>query len=311
VQQWFFSAYVHRVGHYLIELHSGRLRVGAKRYRELMAQHAPLPGPPNESRSPSADVGEDRVEPTPARSSESVTLTLIGQVKAGKSSLVNALLGERRAATDVLPLTDAITRYHLAPLPGVGTSLAILDTVGYGREGPRADQLPATEKAASESDALLLVLHATNPGRQADLALLERLETWFAAHPEYKKPPIVGVLTHVDLLTPAMEWSPPYDWAAGQRRKEQAMRDAITAVTEHFGSRLAGIVPVCVADGKVWNVRDGLLGVLAARMDEAGAVGLVRALHAEANEGRVRKLWSQLVAGGRAALGVLAERVVR
>ena len=26
---------------------------------------------------------------------------------------------------------------------------------------------------------------------------------------------MVVVLTHVDLLTPAMEWSPPYDWVGG------------------------------------------------------------------------------------------------
>src|SRR5262245_20501510 len=36
---WYYTAFVHRIGTYLIELHSGRLRVGVKRYRELMAQH--------------------------------------------------------------------------------------------------------------------------------------------------------------------------------------------------------------------------------------------------------------------------------
>src|SRR5215471_2449876 len=33
---WFFTAYVHRLGTYLIDLHSGRLRVGARRYRALL-----------------------------------------------------------------------------------------------------------------------------------------------------------------------------------------------------------------------------------------------------------------------------------
>src|SRR5262249_54715294 len=33
---WFHTAFVHRLGTYLIELNSGRLRVGARRYRELM-----------------------------------------------------------------------------------------------------------------------------------------------------------------------------------------------------------------------------------------------------------------------------------
>src|SRR6185295_10135149 len=38
--QWFYTAFVHRFGAYLIDLNSGRLRVGAKRYRELLQEHA-------------------------------------------------------------------------------------------------------------------------------------------------------------------------------------------------------------------------------------------------------------------------------
>ena len=32
---WFHTAFVHRLGRYLIDLNSGRLRVGAERYRQL------------------------------------------------------------------------------------------------------------------------------------------------------------------------------------------------------------------------------------------------------------------------------------
>ena len=35
---WFYTAYVHRLGTYLIDVNSGRLRVGAERYRELLRQ---------------------------------------------------------------------------------------------------------------------------------------------------------------------------------------------------------------------------------------------------------------------------------
>src|SRR5262249_25872900 len=37
---WFYTAFVHRVGAYLIEVNSGRLRVGVKRYRELVQGQA-------------------------------------------------------------------------------------------------------------------------------------------------------------------------------------------------------------------------------------------------------------------------------
>ena len=36
---WFFTAYLHRLGTYLIEVNSGRLRVGAQRYLALKKQH--------------------------------------------------------------------------------------------------------------------------------------------------------------------------------------------------------------------------------------------------------------------------------
>src|SRR5262249_40008332 len=37
---WFYTAYVHRVGAYLIEVNSGRLRVGVQRYRQLIQGQA-------------------------------------------------------------------------------------------------------------------------------------------------------------------------------------------------------------------------------------------------------------------------------
>src|SRR5262249_26062244 len=38
LQVWFYGAFVHRLGTYLIDLHSGRLRVGATRYRQLLVE---------------------------------------------------------------------------------------------------------------------------------------------------------------------------------------------------------------------------------------------------------------------------------
>src|SRR5262249_14962617 len=140
-----------------------------------------------------------------------VTVTLFGQVKVGKSSLINALLGEQLAKTDVLPATATIARYELRP-PEVDSKLVLLDTVGYAHAGPKADQLQWTEAAVRESDLLLLVLHARTPARAADLSMLQQLRQWLDKNPELKRPPIVAVVTHIDLLSPAMEWAPPYDW---------------------------------------------------------------------------------------------------
>jgi predicted GTPase len=279
---WFYTAYLNRLGTYLIELYSGRLGVGADRYRALVDRYAP--------------AGEKGTVPSEA-TAPVVTLALFGQVKAGKSSLVNALLGDARAKTDVLPATAEITRYRLNQ-PAAGSALELLDTVGYGHEGPKADQLKATEQAAREADVLLLVLHVRNPAREADVQMLRRLREWFAARPDLRMPPLIAVLTHVDLLSPALEWSPPYDWQKPQRPKEKSIAAAVAAVREQLGEDVT-VVPVCTAERRVFNVTEELLPEILARLDEAHAVALLRCLRAELDQGQVRRVFRQLLSAGR------------
>jgi hypothetical protein len=58
---WFYTAYLQRLGTYLIELNSGRLRVGVRRYRELMQRHKaaaePAAGAPAAAGDPAARSG--------------------------------------------------------------------------------------------------------------------------------------------------------------------------------------------------------------------------------------------------------------
>lgn len=302
---WFYSAYVRELGFYLIELYSGRLRVGVGRYRELMKEHAhdpdapPVPVPPPEGVpvEPAADVpAKEPVAPKP----KGVSIVLIGQVKAGKSSLVNALLGERKAATDVLPLTSEVTKYELTA-PGVPTRLVLLDTAGFGRAGAVKDNLEETAEAVQGSDLVLWVAHARNPGRKADADFYSRLRQWFRDRQHLRFPPVIVVLTHVDLLSPAMEWAPPYDWVGGTRPKERSMADAVAAARESFPD-VDGLVPVCAAPSKQWGVPEELLPEIVALLGEAKAVSLLRCLHAEADEGKVKKVFAQLWAAGRKAV---------
>ena len=295
---WFYIAYLNRLGTYLIELHSGRLRVGVDRYRELLAQH----------RSPAISANGDGGPPLEA--AREVTIAVVGQVKAGKSSLINALLGEQKAITDVLPATNQISRYRLQP-GNINSQLAVLDTVGYGREGPSEDQLRATEEAARQADVLFLVLHARNPARQADVQLVDRLREWFAANPQLRMPPIIAVLTHVDLLSPALEWSPPYDWLHPRRPKEQQIREAVDAAREQLASRAAMVVPVCTAAGKVFGIDEALLPALAEKLGEAKAVALLRCIKNEADTEKVRRVFQQLLALGKAAAGIAWEQVTK
>jgi uncharacterized protein len=287
---WFYTAFLQRMGTYLIDLNSGRLKVGAERYRQLMSE---VRSPMSDVKATSSDIGH-----------QSVTIGLIGQVKAGKSSLVNAVLGQQRARTNVLPETQDITRYDLQ-LEGSPTRLEILDTVGYSHSGPREDQLPATQNAARQSDVLLLVLHARTGARQPDVRMCKALRKWFDSRPDLKMPSIVGVLTHVDLLAPAMEWQPPYRWQQPTRVKEQQIAEAVHAVREQLGEYLAAVVPVCAADGRVYGVEEWLLPTLVELLDEGRAVAMLRCLRAEVDAGKIRKVFEQLLAAGKEAATVL------
>jgi predicted GTPase len=295
---WFYTAFVHRVGTYLIDLNSGRLRVGARRYRELLNQARR-----SEKTKARTRDGQPVVEPSSPPGAAQVSIAVLGQVKTGKSSLVNALLGEQRAQTDVLPLTSEITRYELHTFPALPapredpeeSRLVLLDTIGYGHAGPKADQLQATRDSVQQTDLALLVLHARDPARQPDLDMLQALRAWFQARPHLKAPRILGVLTHIDLLSPIREWLPPYHWQAPKRPKEQSIHDAVATVEEQLGQYLVGVVPVCVARDKVYGVQEWLLPRLVDLLDEARAVALLRCLHTEADAGKLRKTLRQFL----------------
>jgi predicted GTPase len=306
---WFFIAFVHRLGTYLIDLNSGRLRVGATRYRQLVedaaraaavdaqAMERVAAGPFPAEQSP----GDDAVDQV-----RQVTVTLLGQVKAGKSSLVNALLGQQRARTGTTPLTDNVERYELLT-PGIPTRLVLLDTVGYGHEGPRLDQVASTAEAARQSDLLFLVLHGRNPARAADIEMLDQLRQWFADRPDLRSPPVIAVLTHIDLLSPALEWSPPYDWQSPKRPKEVNIREALAAARQQLGDRIVSIVPVCTDAGKEFGIDEALLPAVAAILDEVRGVALLRCLRAEADRDRIRKVFRQMLAAGKEATRIAWE----
>ncbi len=299
---WFQTVYLRQLGRYLIELNSGRLKVGAKRYLELLALHQ-VPTPPADD-LPGAEAADTPAAPPPPADADPavlpVTIAIVGPVKAGKSSLVNAFLGEQRAATDVLPLTAGHVRYSLrrAGMP----PCTLIDTMGFGNEGPTADDVTIAIEAARVADLLVVVVPARSAARQPEVAFLERVRAGLLALPDLKMPPVVIAVSHVDLLTPAMEWTPPYDWQAGKHPKEVSIREAVAAAREAFGPGVADVVPVCTVPGKEVGVRDDLLAAVVTRLGEARGVGLLRMLHAEAALDQTRRVFRQLVsAGGQAA----------
>jgi hypothetical protein len=308
VVTWFQAAQARQLGRYLIELNSGRLRVGAARYRELMKLHLEPPVGPAEARRPRASHPREGTEVPPGTPSPHedgspgtlpITVALVGPVKAGKSSLVNAILGEERAATDVLPLTPGAVRYTLDK-PGQ-PRLSVMDTAGFGNDGASEADVRAAAEAAGEADVLLVVVPARSAARKPESDFLDRVIATVQAQPHLRMPPTVCVLSHVDLLTPAREWAPPYDWRHGGRPKEASIKDAVSAAVDTFGGRVVDVLPVCTAPGKEFG-RDELLARVSGFLGEARGVAFLRALHAEAAADRYRRVAGQVLNVGAAAL---------
>lgn len=292
----FYIAFVRQIGFYVIEMNSGRLRGGAERYRAAMQKlevHQGSGGS-QQTGAPPTRVAAATEEPL------EVTIALVGQVKAGKSSLANALLGEQKAASDVLPLTRGTHRYSLN-LAGTPDRLVLLDTAGYGEEGASAAQVEETRRAFQMADVVLLVMDARSPAREPDRKLLEAIRDWYQTNVRLRPPSVVGVLTHIDGLSPVMEWSPPYDWTKPVRPKEETIRSAVEYNAREFGHLLAAVVPVCsdVEANRVHGVEEWLLPAVSTLLGEARACSLIRTLHSELDRGKVRRVARQFYHAGR------------
>ncbi len=292
----FCRFYIQRTGDYLVELNSGRLRGGSSRYRQTMELITPSHAAPSRPGAP----GSPKTPPD----SVTVTIAIVGQVKSGKSSLANCLLGDQRAAVDVLPLTRDVTRYELtgsAVTERATDRLVLLDTPGYSDSGSTAAQKNATREAVRHADLVLLVLAATSPAKQADAEMLADMSQWFQDHRQLKPPPVIGVISKVDLLSPLMEWTPPYHWEEPSRPKELSIRNAVDYATETLGNKLSSAVPV-VTDrehGRIYGIEEWLLPTIALHLDDARAVSLVRTLHHEYDQQRIWQVMSQLLRSGR------------
>ena len=307
VMTWLYVAFTHRLGFYLIEMNSGRLAGGVRRYRAAMAQAGARDRLPPEVAATGAPPPPSERDDEPEIEPATVTVALLGQTGAGKSSLVRTLLGAGKPEEDHLPKTQNVRR--LTYRPTGGDEIVLLDTVGYGD----ADMTPAQRQeslhALASSDLVWLVMAANNPARELDKGVLTELKRLIDADPTRKMPAVVGVLTHVDLLRPLMEWEPPYDWQSPARPKAQTIHDVVAFTRETFGELLAAVVPVCVEPDREWGVEEGLLPATTVLLDEAHAGAVIRTLQSGLDRERYRMVAKQMADLGRKFLRVGYEKL--
>ncbi len=246
--------WVEEVGRAAIELYSGRLQRDADALARLAEQE-------------SDDGHADRPLPGVPR------VLVVGQPQVGKSSLVNALLGEPLAGADALPLTAGQTGYRLQR-EGVAPVL-LVDTPGLGTGWAQE----ALVDAAAGADLVLWVCAAHRADRGVDRAALDSVRGWFEAHPERRRPPVRVVASHVDRLSPKREWQPPYDLdPLEERPKARRIDAAVGAIADDLAVERGQVIPLSLRGDAPWNLErlvSEVAGLLPA-MEQTRRVRLAR-----------------------------------
>jgi predicted GTPase len=282
LQTWLLREYIRKLGYHAIDLYGGLLRI---------EDETPLDAPD----SGSLADGEAADGQAAAAAAEPLRILLLGRANAGKSSLINALFGELKAATDLLPDTTAgITPYRL-DRDGALQAL-VFDTPGF--DGGRANR-KALERATAGADLVLWVTAANRADRAEERSRLDEVRTILAEDPARRVPPLLVVMTHIDLLRPPREWQPPYLLDPPQGVKAGQIVAALGAVADALDIDVARVIPVCLAEGRTYNVDDALWAAMLHVQPEADRVRLLRCLRARRRDEDWALLRQQLASAGR------------
>jgi predicted GTPase len=284
VKRWAVGYFVKKAGFYAIQLYSGQLVLADVEFQQYKTP---------QSKSDAAQAGAQQE----ALAEEPLRVLVLGQVKAGKSSLVNALFGEVRAAVDIIPTTKHVTPYVLER-DGIERAI-ILDTAGYEDVSRVEDAFSQLRDHLLECDLVLVACSVKSAARGADRRLLDELRAFFAADPHRAMPPVVVALTHIDALRPFAEWNPPYNLALPSNVKAKNILDALHSVAEDLAIEPEQVVPICLRPDYAYNVDEGLVGAILQNLNEAQRVRCLRCLRQYHEEEYWRQLWQQAANSGK------------
>jgi small GTP-binding protein len=286
-KRWALQFAVRKTGFYAIELYSGHLALRGVEFEPYKTERSKKAIATDEQRS---EVLKE----------EPLRILVLGQVKAGKSSLINALFGETRAAVDVVPRTKDVEPY-LLERDGVRKAI-ILDTAGYEDASRTAEAVDQARDEIMRSDLVLLVVSAATAARDADRRLLDQVRALFQRNPDAEFPPLTVVLSHIDRLRPFREWSPPYDVANPTSDKARSIRDAVEATATDLAVGVERVVPVVLAEDSRYNVEEGLMPAIVGSLSAANRIKYLRCLREFKDERYWKSLREQAAGAGRILL---------
>ena len=123
-------------------------------------------------------------------------VSIVGRPNVGKSTLVNALVGEKVAITSPRPQTTRNTIRGVLTLPDRGAQIVLVDTPGIHKPKSALGERLNTVVYGSlaDADAVVFVLDALRPVGPGDKLIAERLKESGA--------PVIVVVNKVDRATP-------------------------------------------------------------------------------------------------------------
>lgn len=153
--------------------------------------------------------------------------------------------------------------------------------------------------AAGNADLILWASPVNRPDRQIERDCLDALRASQAASVDRHPPPLLVVASHIDRLRPVNEWQPPYDLTDRLNSKAVNINAAVRAIAADLAVSVERVIPVCLLDGKVYNVDDTLWAVILDHQEEALRVRLMRCLDARKRAEDWVMLRRQMVGAGR------------
>jgi small GTP-binding protein len=284
IKLWLMDAYIKKIGYYAIQLYSGHIVLDEDAFK----QHVTTASRDDLERFQNR---EEKLAEEPLR------ILVLGQVKAGKSSLINALFGEVKAMVDVVPTTSTVYPY-LLERQGLETAI-ILDTAGYQDSDNPKRPLTEARKEVLRSDLILMVCSARSAARHADHLLLQELRLLFQQHTEETLPSILVVLTYIDQLRPFREWNPPYDVNQSDNPKARMIRSTMETVATDLDIALDRVIPVCLKPGQEYNIQEGLIPAILQTLDDAQRLKYLRCLRDYNDLDYWKQLWTQSKSAGK------------